>query len=400
LKALLPLPLCLLALPAAAQTDYSALLRDQGLSAARDTLSAIAAPTPSDRFALGGVLFLGAVERALQTRWQAGLSDGLAVMSDFPLLRLPIPENPSPAPFDPATVESLFRAMSDDLATAIDTLAPVADTDDVAVTISTADIWFDINMNATRDPGEGFSDVAGLALGGGLGPDMPALTIRFDTADAAWLSAYAHLLSAVSQTVLALSPTETITNVIAARDAMQTLSPGYRNPLGDYFLPDAEHIADLAAIFIGAIEQRPDPALTLSVRDHLLATVADNRTFWRRVALEQDNDAEWIPNKRQTSALPLAFPADTGSRWLAVLTDAEALLRGDLLIPHWRLAPDAGINLARILENPPELDIIGIIQGQTLVPYMEQGRRIDARNLMAFEQLVAGDAGLFMIILN
>lgn len=400
MKSLLFLPFFCLALPAAAQTNYSALIGDQGLAGAEAALSALTDPTASDRFALGGVLFLGAVERALQTRWQTGLSDGLAIMSDFPLLRLPIPENPAPDPFDPATVETLFRIMADDLSRAVDTLTPITDTDAVAVTIDTADLWFDINMNAIRDPGEDWSDVAGLALGGGLGPDMPDLTIRFDTADAAWLSAYAHLLSAVSHAVLALSPTDTIANVIAARDAMETLSPNYTNPLSEYWLSDADKIADLAAIFIGAIEQRPDPALTAAFRDHLLAMIADNRTFWRRVALEQDNDAEWIPNKRQTSVLPIVFPADTGARWLAVLSDAEAMLNGDLLIPHWRLAPDAGINLARLLADPPELDIIGIIQGQTLVPYMEQGRRIDGRNLMMFDQLVAGDAGLFMVILN
>jgi hypothetical protein len=400
MKPLLSLPFLVLALPAAAQTNYSALIGDQGLAGARAALTSIAEPTASDRFALGGVLFLGAIERGLQTRWQAGLSDGLAMMSDFPLLRLPIPENPAPEPFDPATVETLFSTMSDDLSGAIDALDPITDTDAVAVTINTADLWFDINMNAMRDPGEDWSDVVGLALGGGFGPELPDLTIRFDTADAAWLSAYAHLLSSISTAVLALSPTETIANVIAARDAMETLSPNFTNPLSEYWLSDADKIADLAAIFIGAIEQRPDPALTAALRDHLLAMVADNRTVWRRVALEQDNDAEWIPNKRQTSVLPIVFPADTGARWLAVLSDAEAMLNGDLLIPHWRLAPDAGINLARLLADPPELDIIGIIQGQTLVPYMEQGRRIDARNLMMFDQLVAGDAGLFMVILN
>jgi len=168
MKSLLSLPFFCLALPAVAQTNYSALIGDQGLSGAEAALSALTDPTASDRFALGGVLFLGAVERALQTRWQTGLSDGLAMMSDFPLLRLPIPENPAPDPFDPATVETLFRTMADDLSRAVDTLAPITDTDAVAVTIATADLWFDINMNAIRDPGEDWSDVAGLALGGGL----------------------------------------------------------------------------------------------------------------------------------------------------------------------------------------------------------------------------------------
>jgi len=401
MKPLAALPLALIALPAMAETDYSALIRDQGLSGARATIASIADPTASDRFALGGVLFLGALERALQTRWQVGLSD-TSLLQGLPVLRLPIPENPAPRPFDPAMIESLFATMQGDLATAIAMIAPVTDDDDLAVTISTGDLWFDINMNATRDPGEAFGDVAGTFLRPGFMPATPApeVTIRFDTADAAWLSAYAHMLSAFSEAVLALSPTDTIARVIAARDAMQAISPDAATSPAEPGMTEAGQIADLVATLVGSIEQRPDPARTAALRDHLLALIADNRSFWRRVARETDNDAEWIPNKNQSSALPLDFPPETGERWLAILADAEAVLKGDLLIPYWRLAPDAGINLARLLAEPPELDIVGMIQGETLLPYMERGRRANADNLRQFQQLVSGNAGLFIVVLN
>lgn len=396
MKPLLTLSFACLALPAAAQTpDYSALLRDQGLSGARATLSTLSAPAPSDRFALGGVLFLSAVEQALQTRWKYGLSDGIVTMTGLPVLRLPIPENPTPAPFEPATIESLFRTMAEDLALAIDTLGPIPEDADLAVTIDTRDIWFDINLNETRDPGESFADVAMGALDPFGAAEQPGLTIRFDTADSAWLLAYAHLLSGLSKTVIAFSPTEAIATTLAARDAMADLAP---KPPEPYF--DTATFADLAAIVVGALERRPDPALAAEVRGHLLDVVTSNRTFWRLVARETDNDAEWIPNKNQTSALPLVFPPDTGTRWLAVLADAEALLTGDLLIPHWRLGPGAGVNLARLLEDPPEIDLVGLVQGQALLPYMERGPVIDGRNLRLFEQLVGGDAPLFMVVLN
>jgi hypothetical protein len=401
MKPLLALSVACLALPATAQspatTDYSALLRDNGLVGARATLSAIAAPTPSDSFALGGVLFLSAIERALQTRWKAGLTDGLTTMADIPVLRLPIPENPAPAPFDPAMIAELFQSMSDDLAVAIATLAPIPDDSDLAVTINTADIWFDINANAARDAGESFTDVAGLMIDGGFGPGLPDITVRFDTADAAWLLAYAHLLSATAETILALSPTDAITRVLASRAAMETLSTF---PPGDPFRAEAANIADLIAIVVATLEQRPDPMQAARVHRHLQDAIIGNRNFWRLVARETDNNAEWIPNKRQTSALPLDFPPDTGMRWLAVLSDAEAVLTGDLLIPHWTLGPDAGINLARLFEDPPTIDIVGMIQGGTLVPYMEQGRLVDSTSLRAFQQLVGGDAGLFMLVLN
>ena len=41
-----------------------------------------------------------------------------------------------------------------------------------------------------------------------------------------------------------------------------------------------------------------------------------------------------------------------------------------------------------------------MIQGETLLPYMERGRRADADNLRQFQELVSGNAGLFIVVLN
>ena len=48
---------------ASAQTDYSQMISDRGLSQTESTLSALPDKTPSDMFALGGVRFLAAVDR-------------------------------------------------------------------------------------------------------------------------------------------------------------------------------------------------------------------------------------------------------------------------------------------------------------------------------------------------
>ena len=128
--------------------------------------------------------------------------------------------------------------------------------------------------------------------------------------------------------------------------------------------------------------------------------IEDNQVFWSRVAAETDNDREWIPNKSQTSALPITFPPETGDLWRQVLADADAMLRGEQLIPHWRLRGDAGIDLAALMQNPPEIDIIGLFQGETILPYAQVGRRIDGQSLRQFEDLLGGDALLFAVILN
>ncbi|MBP1805338.1 hypothetical protein [Rubellimicrobium aerolatum] len=387
----------LLAVATTAQADLSDDLAAHGLRATESALAALPAPTPSDRFALGGVRFLAGLERALQLRYRVGLSDGLATATGLPVLRLPLPENPRPAAFEPPMIADLFAGIGTDMAGAIDALAPIADTDEVAVAIDTADLWFDIDADGARSPGEGLPDLLGWVLTGGFGEaTLPATTIRFDTADAAWLSAYAHLLSAVSEAILSLDPTAAIARVQAARAAMDALG----RPKGQGWEAMGGEWADLAALWIGTIEGQPDPARTRSLRQHLLATVADNRRFWTLVARETDDDREWIPNKAQTSATGLPFPPGTGPRWLAVLSDAERVLNGDLLIPFWRVGPGAGLDLAALLDDPPNLDLAGLIQGATLVPYLREGPVATGDSLRLFDALLMGDSPLYAVVLN
>ena len=379
-----------------AQSDISAQIGSTGLRATEAALAALPAPTPSDQFALGGVRFLTSIETALQTRYRTGLTTALTDLADIPVLRLPIPENLSPEPFTGAIIEGMFAQISIDMNAAIDALSVITDESDVGVTINTADIWFDINMSDSREAGEGLIEITGMAMNGGFEPASKPV-IRFDTADAAWLSAYAHLLAGISDTFLAFGPGEAIDKVrnsIADLNALNTMPDpyGYDGQFGNY--------VDLAAMFLGAIEGQPDVTRSRAAHAHFIGMIADNQTFWDRVAQEQDNDAEWIPNKLQTSALPIVFPPDTGAAWRMVLADAEAVLKGELLIPHWRMGTGAGIDLAMLMENPPSVDIIGMIQGADLLPYARIGRLISWDSLARFDQMVQGDAGLFMVILN
>ena len=379
-----------------AQSDISAQIGTTGLRATEAALVALPAPSATDQFALGGVRFLTAVETALQTRYRTGLSTTLTDLADIPVLRLPIPENLSPEPFNGAIIEDMFAQISTDMTGAITALATITDDADVGLTINTADIWFDINMSGSREAGEGLIEVTGMALNGGFEPASKPV-IRFDTADAAWLSAYAHLLAGISDTVLAFGPAEAIDKVrnsIADLNALNDAPDpyGYEAEFGNY--------VDLAAMFLGAIEGQPDVTRSRAAHAHFLSVIADNQTFWTRVAQEQDNAAEWIPNKLQTSALPVSFPPDIGAAWRMVLADAEAMLKGELLLPHWRMGSGAGIDLALLMQNPPPVDIIGMIQGADLLPYARTGRLISWESLARFDQMVQGDAGLFMVILN
>lgn len=390
----LVLSLLLAAGPIAAETISEEIART-GIAATEARLAANPAPTHEELFALAGLRFLGGVEAALQLRWQTGIR---ADWSELPILRLPVPENPAARPFAAADFTTLVTALDTDMEAARAALADLGDKP-FALEIRLADLWFDINMNGTRDAGEELGAVAGI-LGGGriVGVPVSDPVIRFDTADAAWLSAYTHFLSGFATTVLAYDPEPAIQRVIDSSQAIYAL-------WGDTPPPNAMDMmfgrqVDRLAMVLLALAETPDKDLAARAHGHFLAMITENRRFWALVEMEPDNDREWVPNDRQTSALGIIMPPGTGARWQAVLADAEALLTGTKLIPHWRFGAEAGINLKKMFENPPPVDLVTWVQGEGFLPYAEKGDRMSLDAWRDFERLVSGDAMLFAVFLN
>jgi hypothetical protein len=389
------LALALLVSPATAQTLSEEIAR-AGIGPTEARLATLPSPTNEDLFALAGLRFLGGVEAALQLRWQTGVR---ADWSELPILRLPIPENPAARPFVPADFTALLTGLDTDMDAARAALSQLGDKP-FALDIRLSDLWFDINMSGTRDEGEDVAAVAGLTLGGArmIAVPVPDPVIRFDTADAAWLTAYTHFLSGFASTALAYDPEPAIQRVMDSSAAIYAL-------WGDTPPPNALDMmfgrqVDRIAMVLFALSKTPDKTLALDAHGHFLAMIEENRRFWSLVALETDNDREWVPNDRQVSGLGLNVPPGTGERWQAVLADAEAVLKGEALIPHWRFGAEAGINLKKAFETPPAVDLVTWIQGEGLLPYAEKGRRISPAAWNDFERLVSGDAILFAVFLN
>lgn len=388
------------ALPAASQT-ISAEIGTTGLAATETRLAALPTPTDADRFALGGVRFLRGIEGALQLRWKTGLSEQVAML---PFLRLPIPENPDAAALEPATIATLFANVSNAMDSAREPLADIAPRSDFGVEITLSDLWFDINANAVRDDGEDMLAVAGPMIMGWAwadrDPATPAPIIRFDSADAAWLSAYTNLLGGISNAILAYDPTAPITRTVNARTAMAgfgQLTPDPFFGMGGGASLDA---VDYIAIILATLNQTPDKPRMATAQSHFLAMVADNRRFWAEVELETDNDKEWLPNDRQKSAMGIELPPGTGPMWLGVLSDFEALLTGEKLVPYWRITGPAGVDVGQMFTDPRPIDLISWVQGEGAVPYLKQGDLISPANWQAFEQVMSGQAMLFTLFLN
>jgi hypothetical protein len=389
----------MLATPAAGET-LSAEIGRAGIAATEARLAALPAPADDERFALGGLRFLSALEQSFQIRWQNGMTDRTGLL---PLLRLTVPDNPAPQPVDPGAVAAIFTAADARLEAARAALDPIAATSEFGLEVNLGDLWFDINSNTTRDPGEDLLEIADPALLGWRWAERPADTpapvIRFDAADAAWLTAYAHALQAVSQMVLAYDPTEPLTRILTTRAALEQYGP---LPLDAYLGMESDGLGtiDLIALILATLEQQPDAARMVAARDHLLAAIAANRDFWTRVATETDNAAEWLPNARQTSALGLALPEGTAESWQAVLADGEALLKGEKLAPYWRAGAGGGISIAKVFSEPRPVDLAGWVQGWAALPYLEAGPLVSAENWSRFESLAGGEPMLLALWFN
>ncbi|ESW61563.1 MAG: hypothetical protein Q27BPR15_05815 [Rhodobacter sp. CACIA14H1] len=393
-KSLCLASLLLLPLPLAAQ-DLSAEIATTGLAATESRLAALGAPSEADRFALGGIRFLRAIETTYQTRYRTGMDDPTGMV---PLIRLPAGAAPDAA-FQPADVAALFSQAATDMAAARAPLDGLASGPEFSVEIRLADLWFDVNADGTRSEDESLMDLLGPSLLGwrwfDRDPATPLPTIRFDRADAAWLSAYTHLLEGVANIVLAYDPTDALTRAAATSDGIAALSPPAESEF-TMFAPGLDAIWTI----LTALDQQPDAARLTAARDHFLSMVADNRSFWAAVAAETDNDAEWLPNDGQTSAFGLTLPPGTGATWLAVLTDGEALLKGEKLVPYWRTGDGAGLNLGRMFTEPAPIDVKDWIQGTGALPYLEQGETVSAENWSRFESMMGGDAMLMSVWLN
>lgn len=378
---------------AAEPSPLSAEIGRSGLAATGARLAALPDPAPDELFALAGLRFLGGIERALQLRWQTGVS---ADWSELPILRLPIPDNPAPRPFRGSDLMLMLTGLDAAMAEARAALERLGGRD-VALELSLADLWFDIDGDGRRSPGEGVADVADAALGG-RGALGAAPVVRFDTADAAWLSAYTHLLQGFAGLARAYAPAGAVDRILSARDRMHALW-GDTPPTNAWDMLFGRQV-DRVAIILTALAQQPEAALTREAHGHLLAMIADNRRFWALVADETDNAAEWVPNDRQTSALGLPMQPGTGAHWLAVLAEAERLLQGEVLAPHWRYGAEAGIDVKALFETPPAIDLATMIQGEGFLPYARKGPLISLAAWEEFTGLVQGDGLLYAVFLN
>lgn len=379
----------------------------KGLATLEAELSALSSPRGVEAAALGAVTFLRAIEGTLQERYRTNAAVGDEFLFfPIPIVRLPVSPNPDPDPFEAKIFADIFDSVAADMNRARAALDAADLASDDKLIIDVAALWFDVDGNGSRGNGEGVLDFMDTALGSGGPPGTPVQVVRegvivhFDAADVEWLAAYTHLLSALSEVVLAFDPTDVIAEVLNSKSAMLDIRGGGQTDGLGFFGPGDEVLFDTFASVYGALNRRPDQARIAAARDHFLGMIDRNRRFWSLVEAEIDNDLEWIPNASQEAALGFPLPADTGVVWQGVLADAEAVLKGELLVPHWRTFPGGGVNVAALVADPPAFDIVTWFQGAGLLPYMEKGPLVTWDSYRRFQRMFMGNGMLFMVLLN
>ncbi|GAB5455832.1 MAG: hypothetical protein Hens2KO_20610 [Henriciella sp.] len=378
------------AAPTPPEQVWQDILAEQGLAAAEANLSENPESAEQD-FLLGGLQFLRASEAIMQVRYQNS-STSLALL---PGMRNSLPANPD-AEFDPAFIETAMTQALDHLGRAEASLER-ATGQELAVEVPLDAIWFDVNANGTREDWE-----AGLAVMADLNaapdPEFDGL-IRFDTADAHWLKAYVHVMSGMAEMTLATDPTPAIRTVYESRREMDALGP-----VDGIFL-DNETIDTLAAVLL-TLRGTPDTSRTQAAHAHFKAMIAENKAFWTAVMEETDDDREWLPNPRQSSAFGVVVDEEMAAGWQAVLAEIEAVLNGEALVPYWRLenAPNAetgvGVNVAKFLQDPGDMDVILWLHGAGATPYLERGPLARLEAWDRFARMTGGDGLMFAAWFN
>jgi hypothetical protein len=351
--------------------------------AARDAalaeLEAARAGDPLAAYAAGSVHFFLALETLGQGLYRHGFESPESFL--LPLMRLPVPRNPSPEPLDYEKFRAILSDFHAGMREASARLAEVPAGAEIAIDVDLAGLGIDLNSDGAIGPEESaLAIMAALNPSLGSAPPPPgAFTFRFDRADGYWLDGYGHFLMAQADFWLAhdfKAAFDGSFHMLFPRSGLALQSALVPQGVGPGSIFSSEwRIADFIS-FIHMINWPvAEPDRRADARTNLLEMIRLSRENWKAIRAETDNEREWLPGPHQPGIHPLAgmevVPADVDA-WHAALQMAEDVLEGRKLIPHFRIA-DQGINMKRFFDEPQTFDLVLSITGPAIVPYLESG---------------------------
>ena len=337
----------------------------------QEGLSAYASPeNDGERFSLAVLQILGGVQEFSND------FDALGVRPDSPLsflpfLRIVVPSSKTPAtqPATPKKVADVFKSFRKSLREANATLEKIGD-QEFGVEFNPIQARLDFDNDGVVDPSETLLNSMGALFGARPEADEE-LVIRFDSADAIWLKGYTHFLSGLLDILLAYdwSP------VWDQSAHLIFKNPNPRPPFNQWVGP-GQGFGDWADMVAAVHEMRlelKDKKAWPRARNEFQSMFASSRICWARVMAETDNDREWLPSPAQTGPGGATITQKEIDAWMLVLDELDAIMTGEKLMPHWRVRPGAGINIDKLVDSPPPLDIVMWVHGFSLRRYIEEG---------------------------
>ncbi|UUO06425.1 hypothetical protein M4951_24145 [Blastopirellula sp. J2-11] len=388
--------------PAAEIPNAEKILTAGELTAGKAAFEKYIEQNPDDdreRFGLGVVQFVSAVETMSQSFYDCGVRDH---RGQLPFLRIVSAENPDPQPTSYQDVRNILQRFIDDLKQTERTLAKVSDPE-VKLPLPLFQIRLDLNGDGETAEQETLGAVAAqLRLAQVQTANPEAIVVAFDYADCLWLRGYCHLLSGIAETYLAYDMEEMHKRVgylffekidsphAYLADAKQLFRIG-----GDV------DIADLIA-FIHLINFRVKDADRMqAAHAHFLQVIALSRRTWDAIQAEDDDDREWIPGTKQSSAVStIKMTPKMLKGWRQFLDESEAILQGEKLVRHPRITDGRAINMKKVFFEPREFDLVMWIHGSNATPFLEKGPMTEVRFWNRLNETYGGDFYNFAIWFN
>lgn len=217
-------------------------------------------------------------------------------------------------------------------------------------------------------------------------------TIGFDRADAIWFAGYTQIVGTPIDFLLA-HDFSAFFDAYLHRAFPKSGLPMEQYGRGAAMMLDADSDASIADI-VAAIHTLAFPVVDsdrlAGVRARMLEITALSRRNWELILSETDDDRELVPSPRQTSVVPgLEVTDDVVAAWMETLDTVDAILEGELLLPHWRF--EQGFDLRAYFETATRTDLVLLLTGQDALPFLRDGAVADAESFAAGNR-VFGDA--------
>ena len=327
-----------------------------------------------ERFGLGVLQFVRAIERLGQSLHRYGLRSERGRRLNVPFMRLPVPINSKPEVLTYAASRRILQELIDDLTKAESTLSKVRD-EKVRLPLRLGLIRLDLAGDGKAS--DSLTTLLTRYMGGAHGlPKDENLLVVFRRGDVAWLRGYSHLLMTLAEIALAYNGKELFdctAHIFFTK--VETPHKFLNESTGHdiFHAGDGLDIIDLIA-FVHLIRMPvKEPARMKAALVHIEKMLALSKESWKYILAETDKDHVWIPNPKQVSVLGISVRQEMIDSWLEFIEEMETLLAGKRLAPFWRGKEKRGINPRRVFTEPRSLDLVLWIQGTAAAPYLEEG---------------------------